>query len=1581
MQNVKAICFLCFLITALPFSVSAQETFVPENIFFQNEIIRKVSVGDGGVWVIKGADSTGVGKLEPDGRELDYTHTVNTSFPLTGIVGKYGDSAMIATKGNYLLMYNKGVVSRLDEENGIPHNTLVDIYGSPNYTRVATPEGGYESYDNQQFSGMLFYTGNMYESKAVRLGKSGGVPIIAYYARGWNCISAADDELLHVAVKIPQSEIVSFFPLNNTRKLNAIAINLGNVRSYNLNIFLGNEKGLTVRQWECSSPTTLLLQDTTVYSISNYKDKMLIGTEKGLFYCINLFPQNTYQIPLNDEYEIYDVLTQEKEGIIWIATNKGLLQLKEEHIFPPQEHTVSALEWAKSIGGILQESISSSITDKNGNFFITGHFEGAVNFGDTVLTTQNHRDFYLAKYNPQGQLIWARSAFNSGHAGKMMTEEGGTLALDSKGNVYATLKIYHSYGENEDWEVSFSPGITLPEQSGSGSYLAKFDKGGSAKWVKKLPFSAHLNFQMDTDYEDNLILSMELNENNPYNIEAGKGVLKFSSDFDLLWAKSFPGSLPFFKLKKNGEFYLFGNSYPNATIAYYNKSGNRKWGNNFEGDNGNQIISNIKDIGYDLQGNTFISGYNPTDSHLNIFVAKLNAVGNLEWARTGISGSDEISLEVDSLGNSYLNFNYWETAKIENHTFRAEDGKKGTLVAKYDYAGDFSWAYSVPGLSVAPNGMSITQNHDIYLSGTLTEDIKLNGELLTAKGETNIFLAKLSDTSSYFNRNLVRGKSYFDKNKNNIFDEGDEPVRDNIIKAEPGPVYARSDQNGNYYLFLDKGNYSIEQIIPEFKGKRITQTFPAQPHELNLSGTEADTAGFDFAHDVQLSPHLSVDVSSSRFRRCFKNTTVVEYCNEGFAAAENVQIELEYPDYVIPVSSDFHWSSKNGKKLTFNIGTLLAQQCKRIILTDSVMCGNESIRGLTQCIKATITPVPTTPPDPEWDESDIVLSAECKDNGFVRLNLQNNGNGDMADSAVFKIFLQEDLSYTGRYKLKKGENMSLNVLANGKPLHLEAELSPFHPQKKSVSISIHGCDEDGNPLVEHTFTNQFPQNDDQDHYEISCMEIIDSYDPNDKQVIPAGISANHYVKEGSLLEYTIRFQNTGTDTAYTVVITDFLDPNLDISSLHVSLSSHPVKWDLSGEEQANITWRFSNINLPDSTTNEKASHGFVKFKIRPKEEAGFGTAIKNKAAIYFDYNSPIITNETLTTLGIPESPSEEELTFQNCNVAVTLAQEEDVEVILCESNTIKLSRQARDTGRGRWRVIKGHAKIVDQYSHNTTAEDISYGENIFQWEVSYCDVLVRSYIKVKREALPAAPEINPLPELCQGDPLPVITATGEGIEWYSDPALTHLSGTGNTFQVKQLASQRMYVTQQNSLCKSQARVVEINVHPKPTPPAAPSVEACLETINDFRLTAEGNNLRWYADRELQNLLGEGDSFQPEELVSQQFFVTQSSDYCESDPSKVVFNTKTFDPSKAFFANVITPNGDEWNQLFYVRPFETEECLGNFIAVKIYNRMGKLLFQSNERSFQWDATKVKAGIYFYSMEYDLKKFNGYVQIIQ
>ena len=51
-----------------------------------------------------------------------------------------------------------------------------------------------------------------------------------------------------------------------------------------------------------------------------------------------------------------------------------------------------------------------------------------------------------------------------------------------------------------------------------------------------------------------------------------------------------------------------------------------------------------------------------------------------------------------------------------------------------------------------------------------------------------------------------------------------------------------------------------------------------------------------------------------------------------------------------------------------------------------------------------------------------------------------------------------------------------------------------------------------------------------------------------------------------------------------------------------------------------------------SSANQLASNGFVSFKLTPKSTTPLSTVIKNKAAIFFDFNEPIITNETFHTI-------------------------------------------------------------------------------------------------------------------------------------------------------------------------------------------------------------------------------------------------------------------------------------------------------------------------------------------------------------
>jgi uncharacterized repeat protein (TIGR01451 family) len=145
-------------------------------------------------------------------------------------------------------------------------------------------------------------------------------------------------------------------------------------------------------------------------------------------------------------------------------------------------------------------------------------------------------------------------------------------------------------------------------------------------------------------------------------------------------------------------------------------------------------------------------------------------------------------------------------------------------------------------------------------------------------------------------------------------------------------------------------------------------------------------------------------------------------------------------------------------------------------------------------------------------------------------------------------------------------------------------------------------------------------------HDSDVVEIRGSFDPNDKSATPNLIPAQ--VANGDYIYYTIRFQNTGTDTAFSVVITDTLDNKLQPSTLQMIATSHPCITTVKGNT---ISFEFINILLPDSNVNPLKSHGYLSFRIKPLNTLVVNDIVPNKAAIYFDYNSPVITN-TATTI-------------------------------------------------------------------------------------------------------------------------------------------------------------------------------------------------------------------------------------------------------------------------------------------------------------------------------------------------------------
>lgn len=141
-----------------------------------------------------------------------------------------------------------------------------------------------------------------------------------------------------------------------------------------------------------------------------------------------------------------------------------------------------------------------------------------------------------------------------------------------------------------------------------------------------------------------------------------------------------------------------------------------------------------------------------------------------------------------------------------------------------------------------------------------------------------------------------------------------------------------------------------------------------------------------------------------------------------------------------------------------------------------------------------------------------------------------------------------------------------------------------------------------------------------------------SYDPNDKNA-PKYFSPEAVVNN-EMIEYLIRFQNSGTDTAFTVRVEDTLSANLNWESFELMSTSHSV--EVSRFENR-LVFQFDNILLPDSNVNEVESHGFIRFKIKPKNTLIEYDKIENTAYIFFDFNPAIITNTVTTTIGYEPS--------------------------------------------------------------------------------------------------------------------------------------------------------------------------------------------------------------------------------------------------------------------------------------------------------------------------------------------------------
>lgn len=170
----------------------------------------------------------------------------------------------------------------------------------------------------------------------------------------------------------------------------------------------------------------------------------------------------------------------------------------------------------------------------------------------------------------------------------------------------------------------------------------------------------------------------------------------------------------------------------------------------------------------------------------------------------------------------------------------------------------------------------------------------------------------------------------------------------------------------------------------------------------------------------------------------------------------------------------------------------------------------------------------------------------------------------------------------------------------------------------------------------------------ENNFSVVNTTIVGSYDPNDKAESNNGKVLHDFFTQNDYLNYTIRFENTGTANAFTVKVTDVLEDKLDETSFRMIGASHDYTLERIGSE---LTWTFNNIQLPPSVINTQTGHGYIAFKVKPKAGYAVGDIIENDASIYFDFNPAIVTNtastEFVTLLKIDDFASNELKVYPN----------------------------------------------------------------------------------------------------------------------------------------------------------------------------------------------------------------------------------------------------------------------------------------------------------------------------------------------
>lgn len=565
-----------------------------------------------------------------------------------------------------------------------------------------------------------------------------------------------------------------------------------------------------------------------------------------------------------------------------------------------------------------------------------------------------------------------------------------------------------------------------------------------------------------------------------------------------------------------------------------------------------------------------------------------------------------------------------------------------------DFVDDYGISYQQAWL----NGETHATNINFSInSGLHLQNLNITAfiqEINTSEMYQVISQRLLTSNTLPANLGVITGEVVLDANSNCLKDSLEMGLYGNVVEIEGNGTtqITSTDTVGRFNAIVDTGTYTLS--IANLNSYRVACT-PSST--IYVSGTGIDTVDF-LVRDSILCPYLTVDVSAPFLRSTGGGSAyTVQYCNQGTVTALNAFVEVDIDPNLIVQSTSIPFTNPSGSTYQFNLGDVAISACRSFNI--NVLVPPTLPVGQTLCTEAHIFPDTICIPN-LWLGAVVNTSGTCIGDSLY-FSIQNTG---AAMGNFQKYYVVEDniMMRVDSVQLGSGQTQDIVIMASpGRTYRIIAEQESGYPPilgDATTTTTIEACLLRPDGSFNTGYVTQFSNGNSAPFISVDCQQTVASYDPNDKIGYPTGFGVGHIIEQNIALDYRVRFQNTGTDTAFNIIVIDSISTHLDLNSLQMGASSHAYTWALNGRQ---LTMQFDNILLVDSNANEPLSHGFIRYRINQNLNNAIGTTINNQAAIYFDFNPPIFTNITEHTIG-------QNVAILDVSVHVTLDEDLSVKI-------------------------------------------------------------------------------------------------------------------------------------------------------------------------------------------------------------------------------------------------------------------------------------------------------------------------------